>query len=96
MNIYDIIKAPCLSEKTFNLIQWKKYVFKVDVNATKTDVKRAVEEIFGVQVKKVNIMNYVGKLKRMGRTEGRRPAFKKAYVQLKQDSKPIEFFENLA
>lgn len=96
MNIYDIIKTPCLSEKTFALIEKKRYVFKVDKNATKSDIKRAIEEIFGVEVLRVNTVNYDGKLKRMGRTEGRRSSFKKAYVILKETSKPIEFFESLA
>lgn len=96
MNSYDIIRKPILSEKSYEGIQDKKYTFKVDVNATKTDIKRAVEEIFGVKVAKVNTSNYDGKLKRMGRTEGKRPAYKKAIVQLTKDSKAIEFFESLA
>lgn len=96
MNAYDIIKKPILSEKSYDGIASKKYTFKVDVRATKTDIKIAVQEIFGVKVKSVNISNYDGKIKRMGRTEGRRPAYKKAIVQLTEDSKAIEFFESLA
>ncbi len=96
MNAYDIIKKPILSEKSYDGIANKKYTFKVDVRATKTDIKAAVQEIFGVKVESVNISNYDGKIKRMGRTEGRRPAYKKAIVQLTEDSKAIEFFESLA
>ena len=78
-----------------DLAQEKKYTFKVAVDATKTEVRLAVEEIFGVEVKKVNIMNYDGKLKRMGRTMGRRAAYKKAIVTLTAGSKEIEFFQSL-
>ena len=73
-----------------------KYTFKVDKRATKSDIKRAVEEIFGVKVAKVNTVNCDGKIKRMGRSEGRTTYFKKAYVQLTADSKRIEFFDSLA
>ena len=96
MNAYDIIIKPVLTEKSYDGISTMKYTFKVDTKATKTQIKRAVEEIFGVKVKKVNTVNYPGKLKRMGKTEGRRASFKKAYVQLAADSKSIEFFDNLA
>lgn len=65
-------------------------------SATKTQIKAAVEQIFGVKVEKVNTSNYDGKVKRMGRNEGRRSAFKKAIVTLTDDSKAIEFFESLA
>ena len=95
MNAYDIIRKPVLTEKTFNDIANKKYAFIVDKNANKTEIKLAVEEIFGVNVDKVNTVRYDGKLKRQGRTEGYTASYKKAYVTLKADSKPIEFFENL-
>ncbi len=95
MNAYDIIVKPVLTEKTFNDIANKKYAFIVDKNATKTDIKNAVEEIFNVSVEKVNTVRYDGKLKRQGRTEGYIASYKKAYVTLKADSKAIEFFENL-
>jgi large subunit ribosomal protein L23 len=75
--------------------QYKKYTFQVATNAGKTEIKHAVEEIFDVQVKKVNVMNYRGKLKKMGKNIGRRPATKKAIVSLIDGSKPIEFFESL-
>ena len=96
MTAYDIIIEPILSEKSYDGIAVKKYTFKVAKNATKTQVKSAVEQIFGVKVDKVNTSNYDGKVKRMGRNEGRRSAFKKAIVTLTADSKSIEFFESLA
>jgi len=96
MTAYDIIIEPILSEKSYDGIPSKKYTFKVAKNATKSQIKVAVEEVFGVKVAKVNTANYDGKVKRMGRHEGRRPAYKKAYVTLTADSKAIEFFESLA
>ncbi len=96
MTAYDIILEPILSEKSYDGIPVKKYAFKVLKSATKTQIKAAVEKIFGVKVKKVNTSNYDGKLKRMGRNEGRRSAYKKAIVTLTEDSKAIEFFESLA
>ena len=96
MTAYDIIISPVLSEKSYDGIPEKRYTFKVAKNANKTQIKAAVEEIFGVKVAKVNTSNYDGKLKRMGRNEGRRSSFKKAVVTLSADSKAIEFFESLA
>jgi large subunit ribosomal protein L23 len=92
---YDVIIKPVISEQSMDLAQEKKYTFKVATDATKTEVRLAVEEIFGVDVKKVNIMNYEGKLKRMGRTMGRRADYKKAIVTLTAGSKEIEFFQSL-
>ena len=96
MTAYDIIIEPILSEKSYDGIANKRYTFKVVKSATKTQIKAAVEQIFQVKVDKVNTSNYDGKVKRMGRNEGRRPAFKKAIVTLTDDSKAIEFFESLA
>lgn len=96
MTAYDIIIEPILSEKSYDGIANKRYTFKVVKSATKTQIKAAVEQIFQVKVDKVNTSNYDGKLKRMGRNEGRRSAFKKAIVILTDDSKAIEFFESLA
>ncbi len=96
MTAYDIIIEPILSEKSYDGIANKRYTFKVVKSATKTQIKAAVEQIFQVKVDKVNTSNYDGKLKRMGRNEGRRAAFKKAIVTLTDDSKAIEFFESLA
>ncbi len=93
---YDVILKPVISERSMDLAPEKKYTFKVAVDANKTEIKQAVEEIFeGVEVKKVNVANYDGKLKRMGRNMGRTAAYKKAVITLSADSKPIEFFENL-
>lgn len=96
MNSYDIIKKPVLSEKSYDRIEDKVYIFKVDARANKTQIKKAIEEVFSVKVAKVNTMNYEGKIKTMGRTSGRVPSFKKAVVTLTEDSKAIEFFESLA
>lgn len=95
MIAHDIIIRPILSEKSYADIQNKRYTFEVDKNATKTQIKAAVEEIFKVKVLKVNTANYTGKIKRQGRHEGRTSAYKKAIVQLTSGSKPIEFFESL-
>ncbi|SFA48639.1 large subunit ribosomal protein L23 [Parageobacillus thermantarcticus] len=89
----DIIKRPIITENTMNLISQKKYTFEVDVNANKTEVKDAVEKIFGVKVAKVNIMNYKGKFKRVGRYSGYTNRRRKAIVTLTPDSKEIKLFE---
>lgn len=92
---YDVIIKPVISETSMDNAQEKKYTFKVATDANKTEVKLAVEEIFGVQVEKVNIMNVQGKVKRMGRNVGRTAASKKAIVTLTEGSKEIEFFQGL-
>ena len=92
---YDIILTPVISEQSMDVAADKKYTFKVATDANKTQVKLAVEEIFGVEVAKVNIMNYDGKVKRMGRTQGKTAAYKKAIVTLTDNSKEIEFFQGL-
>ena len=96
MTVYDIIIEPVLSEKSYDGIANKRYTFKVAKNANKTQIKDAVEQIFGVEVAKVNTSNYDGKVKRMGRHEGRTSSYKKAIVTLTENSKAIEFFESLA
>ena len=70
MKNFDIIKKPILSEKTYADIHNKKYAFVVDKDANKVEIKKAVEEIFGVKVKSVNTVNVNGKLKRQGKTQG--------------------------
>ncbi|MBM7583022.1 large subunit ribosomal protein L23 [Caldicoprobacter guelmensis] len=95
-NPYDIIIRPVLTEKSYREMQNKKYTFIVDINANKIEIKKAVEQIFGVKVEKVNTMRYKGKLKRMGVHVGRTPAYKKAIVKLTPDSKEIPFFEGMA
>ena len=96
MNAYDIIIKPVITEQSMESVADKKYVFMVDINSNKTEIKAAVEEIFGVKVAKVNTVHRLGKMKRMGRNIGRRPSIKKAYVFLTADSKGIEFFEGMA
>jgi len=98
-NAYDIIKRPILTEKAYEGIDEKRYVFEVDIHANKAEIKQAVETVFaddGVKVEKVNTLRTIGKIKRQGRTQGRTPETKKAYVTLKKDSKPIKFFEGMA
>ncbi|NLP30557.1 MAG: 50S ribosomal protein L23 [Clostridiales bacterium] len=92
---YDIILKPVITERSMDDAAMKKYTFKVAPDANKTQIKDAVEEIFGVDVKKVNVMNVKGKLKRMGRYVGRTASSKKAIVTLTDNSKEIEFFEGL-
>ncbi len=96
MKAYDIIIKPVLSEKSYADISNKKYTFIVSKKANKIEIKQAVEEIFGVKVASVNTTNASGKLKRQGKTQGYTADFKKAFVQLKADSKAIEFFESLS
>ena len=93
---YDIIIRPIITERSMTSVAEKKYVFEVAPNAGKIEIKKAVEEIFGVKVAKVNTMNMYGKMKSVGRyPAGRRPARKKAMVTLTADSKTIELFEGM-
>ncbi len=92
---HDVIIRPVLTEKSYDQIADRKYTFIVDINSNKTEIKNAVEKIFGVQVESVNTLRQKGKLKRMGAHIGRRPERKKAIVKLVEGSKPIEFFEGL-
>ena len=96
MEARDVLIRPVLTESSYEGIENKKYVFVVAKKATKTNVKMAVEQLFGVKVEKVNTMNCRGKLKRMGRHEGYTPSYKKAIVMLTADSKAIEFFNSLS
>jgi large subunit ribosomal protein L23 len=94
----DIIKRPVITEHSADLMADKKYTFEVDPKANKTEIKNAVELVFGVTVERVNTSNVKGKLKAMGqgmqRYEGFRPNRKKAIVQLSEDSKDLDFFES--
>ncbi len=92
----DVILKPVLTEKGYEGIADKRYTFYVKNTANKIEIRNAVEKLFGVKVAKVNTINCKGKLKRMGRNEGYTPNRKKAVVILKEDSKPIEFFNSLA
>ena len=96
MNAYDVILRPVITEQSMETVADKKYVFQVAINANKTEIKAAVEEIFGVKVAKVNTVRMQGKVKRTGAyPSGRRSAYKKAVVTLTADSKTIEFFEGM-
>ena len=95
-NVYDIIRRPVITEQSMEDVAAKKYVFEVDIDSNKTEIKAAVEEIFGVKVAKVNTVRMQGKVKRTGSyPAGRRAAYKKAIVTLTADSKTIEFFEGM-
>lgn len=97
MNPYKIIVRPIITEKNTRLNEMAKYTFEVTEEANKIEIKKAIEEIFGVQVKSVNVVNVRGKLKkrrtRQGVTQGYTRDLKKAIVTLTADSKPIEIFE---
>ncbi|NLW55325.1 MAG: 50S ribosomal protein L23 [Firmicutes bacterium] len=94
MDAHDIIKKPIITEKSTRLMELNKYCFMVDKRANKIQIKQAIEEIFKVKVKDVNTMRILGKMKRMGKHEGRRPSWKKAVVTLEPGSR-IEFFEGV-
>ena len=95
-NVYDIIKRPVLTEQSMADVADKKYVFMVDIDSNKTEIKEAVETIFGVKVAKVNTVRMQGKVKRTGAyPAGKRADYKKAIVTLTADSKTIEFFEGM-
>ena len=96
MTAYDIIIRPVITERSMNSVADKKYVFEVAPTAGKIEIKKAIEEIFGVKVVKVNTMNVSGKAKRLGAGRlGRTRDWKKAIVQLTEDSKTIEIFEGM-
>ena len=92
---YDVIIRPIITENSMDMAEQKKYAFKVAKEANKTEVRKAIEEIFGVDVAKVNVVNVNGKKKRMGRTMGTTSSYKKAVVTLTPDSKEIEIFQDL-
>ena len=92
---YDIVIKPIITEQSMEATEEKKYVFQVAIDANKIEIKKAIEEIFGVKVEKVNTIRMDGKEKRMGVHVGRRANWKKAMVKLTADSKTIEFFEGM-
>ena len=93
---YDVILRPVITEKSMAESGEKKYVFEVATSANKIEIKQAIAEIFGVKVKSVNTVKTKGKQKRVGANPmGRTAATKKAYVELTEDSKTIEFFEGM-
>ena len=95
-NVYDIIRRPVITEQSMADVADKKYVFMVDIDSNKTEIKEAVETIFGVKVAKVNTVRMQGKVKRTGAyPAGKRADYKKSIVTLTADSKTIEFFEGM-
>ncbi len=100
MKAQEIIIKPILTEKSYVGIQNKVYTFKVNKNANKIEIAKAVEELFNVKVEKVNTILVKGHQKsqntKSGRTVGKTSDYKKAIVTLKADSKPIAFFESLS
>jgi large subunit ribosomal protein L23 len=91
----DIIIAPIITEKSMSAIADKKYTFKVAKDANKVEIAAAIEELFKVDVAKVNTMNVNGRSKRVGRYSGKTADWKKAIVTLTEKSKTIEFFDGL-
>ena len=103
-NVWEILKSPVVTEKSVilkedstdedsNRKQGQVLTFKVDKKATKIDIKGAVEEIFNVKVASVRTLQYDGKMKRRGRIEGRRAAWKKAYVTLRKGEPMVDYAE---
>ena len=93
-NLYEVIRRPLLTEKSTLLKESQStLVFEVHRDATKPEIKKAVEALFDTKVKEVRVSNVHGKVKRQGRHAGRRPDWKKAFVVLKKGEKMVEFFE---
>jgi large subunit ribosomal protein L23 len=96
--VWDIIKSPVITEKALLAkeltVDGKQLLtFRVDRHATKPEIKNAVESIFQVKVHQVRTLNYMGKMARRGRHEGRKPSWKKAYVTLKAGEQPLDYGE---
>lgn len=101
LNVWDVLKSPLITEKSVLLKEetsddkelGQVLTFRVNKKAGKNDIRSAVEEIFGVKVAKVRTIQYQGKMKRRGRQEGRRPAWKKAYITLKKGEPHVDYAE---
>ncbi len=91
----DIILKPVITEASMEDLRAGKYTFRVLRTANKTEIKDAVEKIFGVKVAKVNTIHMRGRSRRMGRYEGTTPSWKKAIVTLAEGSKTISFFDGM-
>ncbi|MDP4095949.1 50S ribosomal protein L23 [Paenibacillus sp. P96] len=91
----DIIKRPIITERTAEMMNDLKYVFEVDIRSNKVEIKKAIEAIFNVKVANVNTLRVPAKPKRYGRYSGYTSEWKKAFVTLAKDSKPLEFFETV-
>ena len=93
-SVYDVIRRPLITEKSTRLKESQRSIcFEVQREATKPEIKRAVEQLFEVKVDSVKVVNVRGKVKRQGRFSGKRPDWKKAYVVLKKDQKMVEFYD---
>jgi len=92
---YDVIVKPIITERSMADMEESKYTFKVLPDANKTEIKTAVEHVFGVKVASVNTLNVKGKVKRQGKFIGKRADWKKAVITLAPGSKSIEFFEGM-
>lgn len=94
-SLHDIIRRPVITERTTEMMAEKKYVFEVPLKANKTEIKQAVEKVFGVKVAAVNTMRVPAKPKRFGKYFGYSSEWKKAIVKLTPDSKDLEFYEGV-
>jgi large subunit ribosomal protein L23 len=93
-DLHDVLRRPLITEKSTILKETQRSLcFEVHRDATKPEIKKAVETLFGVKVADVRVANVHGKLKRQGRYQGRRPDWKKAYVVLREGEKMVEFFD---
>jgi large subunit ribosomal protein L23 len=93
-SVYEVLRRPLITEKSTNLKDSQRTLgFEVHRDATKPEIKKAVETLFGVKVEDVRVANVHGKVKRQGRFVGKRPDWKKAYVVLKKGEKMVEFFD---
>jgi large subunit ribosomal protein L23 len=93
-NLHDVLRRPLITEKSTILKETQRSLcFEVHRDATKPEIKKAVETLFGVKVQDVRVARVHGKVKRQGRYQGRRPDWKKAYVVLREGEKMVEFFE---
>ena len=93
-SLHDVLRRPLITEKSTILKETQRSLcFEVHRDATKPEIKKAVETLFGVKVEDVRVANVHGKVKRQGRYQGRRPDWKKAYVVLREGEKMVEFFD---
>ncbi|AIG24591.1 50S ribosomal protein L23 [Brevibacillus sp. 7WMA2] len=94
-SLHDVIKRPIITERTTDMMADKKYVFEVPMKANKTEIKQAIEKVFGVKVEAVNTIRVAAKPKRYGKYAGYTSEWKKAIVKLTADSKELEFYEGI-
>ncbi|MGZ0051215.1 50S ribosomal protein L23 [Brevibacillus gelatini] len=94
-SLHDILKRPVITERTTDMMAEKKYVFEVPLKANKTEIKQAVEKVFGVKVAAVNTIRVPAKPKRYGKYSGYTSEWKKAIVKLTDDSKELAFYEGV-